>query len=253
MDVNKSIEKQKELGVEVKTADKADGEKLVKEALTEVSKLSGSKSRGGGKGMIRRAIEKLAKPKVDWKAELRRIVGKIAGGTEEYFGKKKHLYRDEYFYGDRDADADRLKDATVAVDTSGSISDSMLKMFLGEIVGIIKAKQIKKTEIVYFDYGIQSRDVVKNPPTFDWSKAKGGGGTSFIDPIQDIYTKWKKGKLELAVFITDGYGDQDGQEFAALVPKLKKLTRIFIWVIVDNPGFDAPFGKVIHIDSRKEK
>jgi predicted metal-dependent peptidase len=251
IDVDKSVEKQKELGVPVKTGSEAEADKLIKEAMSEAKKLKGGGDRGTGKGLLQRAIERLSKPQVNWKNELRRIVGKITSGSEEYFGKRKHLYRGEYFYGDRDADSDRLKEAVVAVDTSGSIGDDQLVAFLTEITAIIKAKQIKKTEIIYFDYGITGRDIVKNPPKFDIKQAKGGGGTSFIDPMNAIYEKWKKGKLELAVFFTDGYGDQGSAEFEAIIKKMKKFERSFIWLVIDNPGFVAPFGKVIHAKAVK--
>jgi hypothetical protein len=241
----------KELGVPVKTGSEAEADKLIKEAMSEAKKLKGGGDRGTGKGLLQRAIERLSKPQVNWKNELRRIVGKITSGSEEYFGKRKHLYRGEYFYGDRDADSDRLKEAVVAVDTSGSIGDDQLVAFLTEITAIIKAKQIKKTEIIYFDYGITGRDIVKNPPKFDIKQAKGGGGTSFIDPMNAIYEKWKKGKLELAVFFTDGYGDQGSAEFEAIIKKMKKFERSFIWLVIDNPGFVAPFGKVIHAKAVK--
>lgn len=251
IDVDKSVEKQKELGVPVKTGTEAEADKLLKEAIGETKKLKSSNGRGTGKGLLQRAIERLSKPQVNWKNELRRIVGKITSGSEEYFGKRKHLYRGEYFYGDRDADSDRLREAMVAVDTSGSIGDEQLIAFLTEITAIIKSKRIKKTEVIYFDYGITGRDMVKNPPKFDIKQAKGGGGTSFIDPMNAIYDKWKKGKLELAVFFTDGYGDQDSAEFEAITKKMKKIERIFIWLVIDNPGFVPPFGKVIHAKGAK--
>jgi predicted metal-dependent peptidase len=253
MDDNASVRKQKELGVPIKTATEESADKLIKEAMGEIRHLNGGAGRGVGGGMIQRAIDRLKKPQVDWKSALRRIVGKITGGTEEYFGKKKALYRGDYIYGDRDADSDRLKDAIVAVDTSGSIGDNELSTFLSEIAGIIKAKQIKKTEIIYFDDGIKGRDWVKSPPKFNTAAMKGGGGTSFIDPMEAIYDKWKKGRMELAVFLTDGYGDQNGAEFQAQIKKWKKMSRTFIWLIIDNPSFNQPFGeKVLHISTRKK-
>lgn len=238
-----SVQIQKELGVPVEVATEKDGNKLIEEAYQNKQHIKSSTSRGTGKGLLQRAIERMAKPQVNWKNELRRIIGKMTARSEEYFGKKKHLYRGDYLYGDKESEG-ALKTAVMTVDTSGSMGDDELKAILTEIYDIIKSKKIKKTEIVYFDDGIQGIDIVKNPPHFDWSKAKGGGGTSFIQPIEHIAKRNKQGKLELAVFCTDGYGDQNKLD------KNPKFAKKFIWLIIDNPGWEAPFGRVIHINTK---
>jgi len=240
---DQSIKIQKELGVPVETASEKDAQRLMEEAQKNSQKLNSSSSRGTGKGLIKRAIDRFSKPQVNWKNELRRIIGKMVSKNEEYFGKKKHLYKDEYFYGDRPFESS-LKTAVMTVDTSGSMGDDELKIILGEIYSIIRSKKIKKTDVVYFDHGIQGIDVVKNPPHFDWEKATGGGGTSFIEPVEYIQKKNKLKKLELAVFCTDGYGDQD-----QLDPN-PAFAKKFIWLIIDNPNFVAPFGKVVHITTK---
>jgi predicted metal-dependent peptidase len=217
-------------------------------AGAEKKNLKSNTSRGTGKGLIQRAIDRLSTPQVDWRSQLKRIIGKMVLKNEDYFGKRKHLYADKYIYGNRAVDGG-LKDAIMAVDTSGSMGDNELKTILSEIAGIIKAKKIHKTEIVYFDDGIQNFDYVRNPPNFNWEKATGGGGTSFIEPVEYINTKFKKNRCELAVFCTDGYGDQN-----QLDPKFK-FAKKFVWVIIDNPGFVAPFSQqyVVHITSKSKK
>ena len=239
-----SIQIQKALGVPVETATEKDGEKLLEEAYQNRSKVKSSISRGTGKGLLSRAIERMGKPQINWKNELRRIIGKMVARSEDYFGKKKHLYRGDYLYGDKESEG-ALKSAVMAVDTSGSMRYDDLKTILTEIHAIIKSKKIRKTEVVYFDDGIQGIDMVKNPPNFDWSKAKGEGGTSFIQPIEHIEKRYKQGKLELAVFCTDGIGDQDR------LKKDPKFAKKFIWLIIDNPGWEAPFGKVIYVTTKK--
>jgi hypothetical protein len=241
-----SIKIQKELGVPVEVGTKADAEKMIEEAIKGKKHLESNKNRGSGKGLLQRAIDRYAKPQVDWKSELRRIIGKMVTRREEYFGKRKYLHRDEYVYGER-VSANTLKDAIMAVDTSGSIGDDELRVMLGEIAAIIKSKKIHRTEIVYFDAALQGHDVVKNPPQFDWTKATGGGGTSFIPPIDYIAQQYKRNKMELCVFCTDGYGDQE-----KLDPK-PKFAQKFIWLIIDNPGWVPPFGKVVYVKTKKGK
>lgn len=241
-----SVKIQKELGVPVEVASKKESEQIINEALSQKKHIKGSQSRGTGKGLLQRALDRFAKPQVNWKNELRRIIGKMLSQDEEYFGKKKYLHRDEYVYGDRARERE-LKSAIMPVDTSGSMGDDELRTVLGEVYGIIRSKKIRRTEVVYFDHGIQGHDVVKNPPKFDWSKAKGGGGTSFVEPMALIAKEYKGGNLELAVFCTDGYGDTE-----TLTSK-QKFGKRFIWLIIDNPSFVAPFGKVVHITSKTKK
>jgi predicted metal-dependent peptidase len=243
---DESAQIQKELGVPVELPSKKESEQIINEALAQKKHIKGSTGRGTGKGLLQRALDRFAKPQVNWKNELRRIIGKMLSKDEEYFGKKKYLHRDEYIYGDRPNERE-LKSAIMPVDTSGSMGDDELRLILGEVYGIIRSKKIRRTEVVYFDHGIQGHDIVKNPPRFDWSKAKGGGGTSFVEPMALIAKEYKAGKLELAVFCTDGYGDQE-----TLTSKVK-FDKRFVWLIINNPGFKAPFGKVVHITTKNSK
>jgi predicted metal-dependent peptidase len=245
IDSELSAEKQKELGVPLEIPSDKEGEKLMEEAVRNKKQLKGGKNAGTGKGLLERAIDSFSKPQVNWKNELSRIIGKMVGGSEEYFGKRRHIHKGDYFYGDRDIEKS-LKKAVMPVDVSGSIGDEELKTMLSEIVEIIRVKKLRKTDVVYFDDGISGVDTVGKPPHFDWSKSKGGGGTNFAQPMEYLHKQWKAKKMELAVFITDGFAsmnnfDQD--------PPFKKR---FIWLIIDNPGFTAPFGKVIHITTKKK-
>jgi hypothetical protein len=69
----------------------------------------------------------------------------------------------------------------------------------------------------------------------------------FVEPMALIAKEYKAGKLELAVFCTDGYGDQE-----TLTSKVK-FDKRFVWLIINNPGFKAPFGKVVHITTKNSK
>ena len=216
----------------------------MEEAVRNKSKLLGGTGRGTGKGLLGRAIDSMSKPQVNWKTELRRFIGKLPRGSEDIW-RKKAFSRGEYISDDRTKEG-AMGNAVMAVDTSGSMGDDELRAILGEIYDIIVTKQIKRTEIVYFDDGIQGIDMVKSKPKFDYTKATGGGGTSFIDPIDHIKMRDKQHKMDLAVFCTDGYGDQEKLDTN---PSYKKK---FVWLIIDNPGWVAPFGRVIHISSKKK-
>jgi hypothetical protein len=229
---------QESLGVPVELPEPGDDEKYAQEARRHIDKLT-SGDAGSGKGSLRRAVMRLTEPIVDWKSALRRFIGKAMSSTEQYLGSRRHLYKDDYFYAEK-RKYEALETAVVAVDTSGSMSPKAIELILSETRGIIKAKKIKKTQVVYFDHGIQDIDHVGEKSIFDYSKAKGGGGTSFTEPLQYMEQQYKKNKMNLAVFMTDGYAD--------LNLPTPKWQNIFVWVILDNPSFRAPFGNlVVHI------
>ena len=229
---------QESLGVPVELPEEGDDVKYAEEARRHIDKLT-SGDAGSGKGSIRRAVMRLTEPIVDWKSALRRFIGKAMSSTEPFLGSRRHLYKEDYFYAEK-RKYDALDTAVVAVDTSGSMSPKAIELILGEVRGIIKAKKIKQTQVVYFDDGLQAIDTVNEKSIFDLRKAKGGGGTSFLEPLQYMEEQYKKNKMSLAVFMTDGY--------ANLNLPTPKWQKIFVWVILDNPSFRAPFGTmVIHI------
>jgi len=256
MTTEESAKIQKELGVPQELPTEETGKKLIERAIQEMDKTKGTgggtgneqggSEAGKGSGLLRKAIQRFAKPQVNWKNELRRIIGKMISNNEEYFGKRKHLHKDEYFYGDRERTG-ALKDAVVAVDTSGSMTHDAIITILTEVQSVIKSKKIHNTEIVYFDDGISGYDKVKNPPKFDFSKTTHSGGTSFTEPMEHFAKRAKQHKLEIGIFCTDGYADLNA------FPQNPNYKKKFIWLIIDNPEFKAPFGKIIHITLKKSK
>ena len=135
----------------------------------------------------------------------------------------------------------------IAVDTSGSMGAKELMTILNEIKGIAQTSRINNFDIVYFDDGIrgiehltagQAKQYAASPP--------GGGGTTFKEPLEYMEKIRKTGKLDLAIFMTDGYADLN-----LPVPRYKDK---FIWVILDNPSFKAPWGsKLVHIEVPRGK
>jgi hypothetical protein len=234
---------QEQLNVPVELPGDGDDEKMMQESRRHVDKLSQGGEPGSGKGGLRRAIIRLTEPIVDWKSVLKRFIGKAMSTTEPYLGSRRHLYKGDYFYGEK-RKYEAMDTAVVAVDTSGSMTPEAIELVLSEVRGIIKTKKIKKTQVVYFDDGIQGVDEVGEKSIFDMKKIGGGGGTSFMEPLQYMTEAFKKGKMNLAVFMTDGY--------ANLNLPTPKYAKIFVWVILDNPEFKAPFGSlVVHISKKQ--
>ena len=125
----------------------------------------------------------------------------------------------------------------VAVDTSGSIDNEQLSMFLAEIRGILNSYPHLECELYYADadaygpYNIDSKSSLP-PPT-------GGGGTSFIPFFSIVGDNWDGLKSAICVYLTDGYGS-----FPDKKPELPVL-----WVV--TPGGLSlekfPFGEAVKL------
>lgn len=124
----------------------------------------------------------------------------------------------------------------VAIDTSGSIGQSDLQMFLSEVQGILNAYPHLRCELYYADaaaYGPHElhSDHPIPPP-------QGGGGTSFVPFFDRVSDRWDQQTQAVCVYLTDGYGT---------FPDESPLPTL--WVV--TPGGLAlekfPFGEAVRL------
>jgi predicted metal-dependent peptidase len=125
----------------------------------------------------------------------------------------------------------------IAVDTSGSIDNQQLQMFLSEVQGILNAYPHLKCELYYVDadaYGPYCLDSKSSLP-----RPQGSGGTSFVPFFFKVQERWDGQEQAICVFLTDGYGTFPNQS-----PELPVL-----WVVTPGglhlSGF--PFGEAVRL------
>ena len=125
-------------------------------------------------------------------------------------------------------------DIDVAIDTSGSISDSQVKEFLSEVQGIMEMFDGYKIHVFCFDTSVH------NPADYDSEnldsisnyRPGGGGGTDFT-AIYDYLKQNDRTPKRLIVF-TDGYpyGSWGDPEHCDVT-----------WIIHGNDSIKPPFGQ----------
>lgn len=197
---------------------------------------------------IKRLIEKLSTPLVDWKTSLRRAV--VAVNTRNFsFSRphRGHFQQGITIPGFRSRT--QKLDLAVMVDTSGSISSEQLTRGISELKGILESFATYKIDAWCFDSDVAEDSfltVEKNGSKSTWrdileftKRIQGGGGTSFE-------TNWhfmidRKIKPKACIMFTDGY-PFGSWGFPNYCPT--------IFVVMDNPQCTAPFGKTIHIGNR---
>lgn len=180
---------------------------------------------------VKRYLEKLLKPKVNWKVVLRRFFNDL-DVQETSWNRPKKKYLPMYLPTRR---SNKLSSISIAIDTSGSITQNQFNQFITEISAIFRFLQPKDLEIIQFDYGIRAIDTVKNVNQLKAVNFVGGGGTSVMEVIQRFIDKPSKA----LVIITDGYLSTD----------LPKPNNPVIWAIFNNPDFKPPFGQCIYFES----
>lgn len=207
-----------------------------------------SKSAGAGKGAIYQRIMELSEPKVNWRQELRRFIGRLASSSSFKLPNRRYVSAGQYRYGLEDTD-NALDNAVVAMDVSGSIAAAFPEL-AAEVVGIVKAKKIKTVSVLPFANTVVDPFQVKGfkkPTPDDFAKVKTGGGTEAIPDVISWIDKNLKGNVDFVVIMTDGYLTN------ALPPAPKNWGKKTLWLVFDNPGFDVPsdWGRIIHANGDK--
>jgi predicted metal-dependent peptidase len=192
------------------------------------SKMAGDAA-GTIPGEIQLFLDNLLDPKLPWQTILRKYLQTFAK-NDYTFRRPNRRYFPTHLLPSLYSQA--LLTIDVAVDISGSVTDDEFKRFVSETASILRMMKPEKIRIVQFDTRIQSVDTVKNLHQLMQINFTGRGGT-LIEPVLE----WADAnKPQLLLVFTDGCF-----RFHRQTSKTDVL-----WLIHDNPGFTAPFGKTLH-------
>jgi predicted metal-dependent peptidase len=188
------------------------------------------KKRGTVPGNVEQFLEKIAKlepPKFNWRAYIRRFTGV----STKVFTKKLRR-KENRRYSDNPGLRIKMKQhMLLAIDTSGSVSNTELMEFMNEIEHIHKCGV--DITVIQCDTSIRSIEPFKPKQDF---KVHGRGGTEF-DPVLEYYNANTK-KYTSLIYFTDGECDAD------VKPKAPVL-----WVLSEQSSMnDSLPGKVIKLE-----
>jgi predicted metal-dependent peptidase len=185
-----------------------------------------AKMHGEQFGGMDRYIEKLLNPKQSWEQILSREI--VHECVVDYDWSTPSRRSHEYgIY--LPAQKKENIELALAIDSSGSIDNKLLKTFLSQTRDIIGSfRNISITAIVC-DHKIQSVHEFTNANIADISKIKpkGGGGTSFQEPI-DFVAK-NKPNVKLLIYLTDGEASR---------PNTAKFNGRILWVLPKDGTMD---------------
>ena len=180
---------------------------------------------------IERFIKNKKEPQISWRDELYRYVNAHAKSDYRMFPpSKKHLYRGialPSIYGEE------LK-IIVAIDTSASIDDELLEIFLVELYEIMQIFTHYVIELIECDAKIQNIQRLTPQEPLE-PILKGGGGTDFI-PVFEYIMELNE-DFKFLIYFTDGKGS-----FPQYEPLIDTL-----WVMPQNE--EVPFGESLILRS----
>ena len=179
-----------------------------------------------------RFIDQVSRPKIDWRAALRRFVQ--ASTREDYtWSRPNRRYLTQGYYLPS-LHSERVGPVAVAIDTSGSIDGVTLSQFTAELTAIVEDVRPIRTHVIYCDAEVQGvetfepEDQIALTPT-------GGGGTAF-GPAIDTAERLDEPPCCL-VYLTDLCG-----EHRATAPTMPML-----WVTTGESQ-SAPYGDVVALE-----
>ena len=152
---------------------------------------------------VKRLIQDLTEPKMNWRELLRmQLESTIKSDYTWMRASRKGWHMDAVMPGMK---LDPMIDIAVALDASGSISETMLKDFLGEVQGIMDSFPAYRIHVVTFDteaYNPAQYNSENLDDICDY-EVKGGGGTDF----DCVFNYLKENEIEpkRLVMFTDGY------------------------------------------------
>lgn len=158
-------------------------------------------------GLMARMVDHMLEPQIPWRSLLARYVS-MCGREEFNYARPSRREGEAIFPSLHNA---RL-DVIVAVDTSGSVSETEMNHFFSEVEAIKSAMQCRVTllacdaELAPDAPWIYEPWEAVQPPV----EVKGGGGTSF-EPVFD-WVEQDNRRPDLLVYFTDAEGQFPGRE-----------------------------------------
>lgn len=196
-----------------------------------------SKTGSGGA----RDFSELLKPKVDWRAELRKFVTETCRGSDYSSWRRPNrrlLSAGVYMPS---GVSEKVGELVIAPDMSGStFHPSMMRAIMSEVKGIAESIHVESIRLLYWDTKICKEEVYKGAEVSDLintTKPEGGGGTDVECVARHI--RENNIKAQAVIVLTDGY----------LAGTWGSWTHPVLWVVADNPKASPPVGKVVHIKS----
>ena len=189
---------------------------------------------------VSRDIEDLLQPQVDWREVLREFVKSTCAGKDfSTWARPNRRFLGQGVYLPSGI-SERVEELVLAIDTSGSIGQRALTLFLSEVKAICDTVKPDKVRLLYWGSRVvadESYELSALDDLVKSTKPRGGGGTDVECVVE--YMRDNKITPQATIVLTDGdlYGGWGKWDCPVL------------WAILDNEDANPDVGKRVHIKS----
>jgi predicted metal-dependent peptidase len=221
-------------------AEKKEIRDEIKEAVLAAAQASGAGNLPGG---VKRMIKDLVEPVMDWRELLQQqIESTVKSDFTWARPSRRSWHMDAVMPGMKPGEQ---IDVVIGIDTSGSITDKDLKIFLSEIQGIMEAYDEYKITVMGWDTEVHNVGTFSSDNLEDISSFEpgGGGGT---DPhcvwkyLQDNDIEPKK-LIMFTDFCFFGWSPEEVENYCDTV-----------WIIKGNKAAEPEFGVYAHYEDAEK-
>lgn len=211
----------------------------LKEAVLQAAQAAGAGNVPGG---VKRMIQAFTAPKMRWQDLLRIQLESILKNNYTFMKPSRKAWHTGAVLPGM-LPAEQL-DVVIGIDTSGSISDEMVRDFLSEVKGMLEMYNSYQVKVFCFDTSVHNEVTFSDDggdDIFNYQPA-GGGGTDF-----DVCWEYMKANditPKQFIMFTDGYpfGSWGDTNYCDT-----------LFVIHGNDQIEAPFGVTAHYEFEKER
>ena len=222
---------------ELSQSEKDDLERDVEEAVRQGALVASKLGSGGA-----RDLEELLKPQIDWREVLREFISTTCAGKDfSTWSRPNRRFISTGVYMPSGI-SQQVNELVIAIDTSGSIRQRELTVFLSEVAAVCEMVHPERVRLLYWDTDIcadEQYDRTELDTLAQSTKPAGGGGTD-VHCVPEYMTENGINPQAVIVF-TDGglYGGWGTWSCPVL------------WTVYDNKRVKPDVGKVVHIASNK--
>lgn len=214
--------------------DSGDSTDRIKGLISDVYSKMDDRARGLMPAGVQEQIKHLLrKPEISWQQILKKYMGAV---PVPYRRTKTRLNRRQPYRADLSGKLPKRHiELVIAIDTSGSMSNSDIEYVINEIFAIVSDYDTKVT-IIECDAEIGKIYVAKNARDVS-TKVTGRGGTYFT-PVINYINESNQYRNALMIYFTDGGGEYE-------IPKPRTLRNL--WVVLQDESYlsvKQPYGEV---------
>ena len=175
---------------------------------------------------------------INWRILLREFIEYYVNDYSFSSPDRRYL-ESPFFMSDFNEVHEELKNIVFLIDVSGSISRKELDAFITEIYSITYLFNDKlEAYLGLFDTQLKSLTKFTNKNDLDKVEIVGGGGTSLVEPLKEVFNKLGKDSIKSIVILTDGNLSFLNEEDFNYLPHLWIITNL-----INTP----PHGKVARL------